>query len=136
MEFKCRNTKEEDLVELVDWWKWHRFTPPVREMLPDDISSGIMVTLDGQNICAGFLYSTSASKLFHIEYIVSTYKVRDKEIRKEALRYLIGGLKYMAKEMGAKIIFTNLVNQNLKKSFLDNDFIVGSKNSEELICLI
>lgn len=136
MDLRCRNTREEDLVELVDWWKWHRFTPPVREMLPDDLSSGIMVMDGNENICAGFVYSTSASALFHIEFIVSTYKVRDKELRKEALMLLIGGLKYMAKEMGAKIIFTNLVSQNLKKSFLDNGFIVGSKNSEELICLV
>jgi len=133
--FDVRNTEEADYVELVDWWKWHKFTPPVRIMLPDDFSSGLMVSKDGENICAGFIYTTSASKLFKVEFIVSTYKVKDRQIRDEALKFLITGLIYMCKQMGAKLIYTNIWEgkKNLIESLNECGFLYGSKNCQEMI---
>lgn len=133
--FDYRNTEESDMPELIDWWKWWKFRDPHRLMLPDNINNGMMVSLNGENICAGFVYSTSASSLFHVEFIVSNYNVKDRIIRSEALDFLILGLKHIAVEMGAKIIYTHIVHPNLVKRFIKLGYLKGSENSTELVYL-
>lgn len=134
--FKVRNLIETDYIELLDWWKWHRFPAPSRELLPDDISTGVMVSKNGENICAGFVYATSSSNLYWIEWIVSTYKVRDKQIRKEAIRILIDTLSGLVSEVNGKYIYTSLKNQNLVQSYLDCGFIKGSEGTIEMMKLL
>ena len=134
--FNYRNTTEEDYEIMKDWWKWHRFKAPQRHILPDNFSDGLMISHEGENLCSGFIYRTSSSSLFWIEWIVSTYKVRDKELRAESLRFLISGLMYMAKQSGAKVIYTSLINPHLKQAYLDCGFVVGSKSADELVCVL
>jgi len=131
--FEYRNIQEDDYSILVDWWKWHRFPAPPREILPDNISDGIMVSVNGENVCAGFVYRTSSSSLFWCEWIVSSYKIRDKEVRKKAISNLIEAIKFLANEMGAKVIYTSLINPLLKQAYLDSGFVVGSSSADELI---
>lgn len=131
--FEVRNTDGKDYEELCDWWKWHKFTAPPFEILPDDKSHGLMISYNGENICAGFVYATSSKVLFWTEFIVSTYKIKDKKIRKDALLFLIKGLNYMAKEMGAKVIYTNVVNPSLVKRYLESGYIEGSKNNIAMV---
>ena len=131
--YEVRNTLESDYEELIDWWTWHRFKAPSRIMLPDDFSDGVMISYKGENVCAGFVYRTSASAFFKCEFIVSTYKVKDKMIRHKSLLILIEALKFMCKKMGAKIIYTSLVNSNLIDKYLECDFVKGSINCVEMV---
>ena len=71
---------------LVGWWKSWRWTPPAREMLPQDGTGGVMVSVDGVDVCAGFMYYTN-SKTVWIEYIVSNPEFKDRPKRKEAIDY-------------------------------------------------
>lgn len=137
-----RNTCENDYVELCDWWVKHRFGNVPRYILPDNISSGLMVSFNGENICAGFVYKTSSSSFFYVEWIVSTYKrqfkdkTENREFRDNALKYLINGLVYMCKEMGAKTIYTSLRNPNLINKYSDCGFVLGSSNTQEMVFVV
>lgn len=131
--FQVRNTTDKDYSELVDWWKWHRFPAPPFDILPDNKSNGLMVSYKGKNLCAGFVYSTSSSSLYWIEWIVSTPHIKDKEVRKEGLKFLVNGLSYMAQQMGAKVIYTSLINPKLIETYSECGFVQGSKNATEMI---
>ena len=136
IKFEVRNTNIDDYKELCDWWKFWKFKAPPLFILPDDKSDGLMVSYKGENLCAGFIYSTSSSSLFHVEWIVSTYKIKDKLVRKEGLNFLINGLGYMGKQMGAKVIYTSLVNPMLIKRYADCGWNEGSKNATEMVMVV
>lgn len=136
MNFEVRNTREEDYEIICDWWRfWPKWEPQPRWMLPDNLSDGLMVSFKGENLCAGFIYRTSASKLFKCEFIISSYKIKDRQARKEGIIFLIQGLKYLAKQMGAKVIYTSLNNDALIDKYLDCGFIEGSKGCTEMVYL-
>ncbi|KZE77495.1 hypothetical protein AV926_14060 [Myroides marinus] len=129
--FSARIIKEEDYTELLTWWKWHRFSPPLLEMLPN---SGVMISKEGVNICAGYIYFTN-SKICWIEFIVSNPNYRELD-RKEAIKELILQLGYIAKDNGFKVAYTNLKNPSLIKFFSDVGYHEGSINTTEMISLL
>lgn len=131
---KVRTTSVEDYPELTEWWKWFRFPAPSIAMLPNNMDDGIMVSKDGINICAGFIYSTP-SVIYWCEYIVSNPNVRDNTTRKEAIELLINTISQVATDMGAKAIFTSVKNENLLNRYLSCGYI-RSSNTTELIKLI
>lgn len=135
-DFKVRNTNEFDYPQLCEWWKFHKFSAPHFDVLPDDKSHGLMVSYEGKNLCAGFVYATSSKILFWSEWIVSTYEIKDREVRKEGLKFLIKGLSYMAKEMGAKIVYSNVLSPSLVKRYLECGYVEGSKNTTAVINII
>lgn len=129
--FSARIIKEEDYTELLTWWKWHRFPAPDLEMLPN---SGVMISKEGINICAGYIYFTN-SKICWIEFIVSNPNYRELD-RKEAIKELILQLGYIAKDNGFKVAYTNLKNPSLIKCFSDVGYHEGSINTTEMISLL
>lgn len=126
---------ESDLDQVKGWWKWWRFGEVHRLMLPDNISDSIMIKSANQEMCCGFIYRTSASKLFHIEFIVSNPRVKDKILRKKCMDMLIKELIKKASEMGAIVIYMNLKNHHLIEHLKNNGFIVGSGNTQEMVYL-
>lgn len=126
---------ESDLGQLKEWWKWWRFGDVHRFMLPDNIQDSVMIKSENQEICCGFIYRTSASKLFHIEYIVSNPNVKDKDLRNKCIDLLISKLVEKASKMGAVIIYMNLKNHQLINHLKNNGFIVGSGNTQEMVYL-
>ncbi|SED10145.1 hypothetical protein SAMN04489761_4277 [Tenacibaculum sp. MAR_2009_124] len=133
LKLNIRSTKITDYEELKEWWNWHRFPPPNIELL-DGLKYGLMVSYGGDNICAGFIYFTNAKAYGMLEFIVSTYKIRDKVIRKKAIEFLINCLKEVAKNNGVQYIWSSVRNENLIKHYLDCEFSIGSKKTTELIC--
>jgi len=130
-----RLTNKEDYKELSKWWDFWRWGDgkPSLDLL-DDLKFGLIVSVDGKNICAGFIYFTNAKKFGLMEYIVSTNKVKDKKIRKEALLYLITCLKQLAKEQGVTTLISYLINDSLINNYLESGFIIGDKNATAMIC--
>ena len=120
-----RNLEEKDYNMLVTWWIDNRFPVVPRDILPNNISDGLVVYYDGTPVCAGFLYATSSSSLFWLEWIISSYSVKNK-VRSISLSYLVNGLKYMAKKMNAKVIYTSVMSLILRK-MLDNGFVLDLK---------
>ena len=135
MNFNLRVTSAEDYPELCDWWDYWRWvdSKPSLDLL-DHLKFGLMVSSETENICAGFVYFTNATSYGLIEFIVSNPNVKDKEVRKEALIYLIACLKEFGKKNGMKVIITYLVNNNLIDKFLETGFVVGDKNTTGMIC--
>lgn len=115
--------------ELVSWWKWHRFPAPSIDMLPNSLKDGIVISKNGVNICAGFLYRTPSSFCW-LEYIVSNPEVKDKKLRAESLELLINSIIQLAQKMGFKLIFTSVKNENLIKKYVTCGFVIGTKTTE------
>jgi hypothetical protein len=124
-------TKDYDM--LVEWWKFWRFCPPTREVLPDNGLSGIVVTDDNDTpICAGFIYYTN-SPIAWIEFIVSNPEIKDKKIRHGSLVFLINELSGTALLNNRKVIYSSLKNENLMNKYVECGFQKGGSNTTEMI---
>jgi hypothetical protein len=115
---------------LKPWWKFWRFKGPAFDMLP--INGGIMLSEDGVDICAGFVYLTN-SKTAWVEWIVSNPDVKDRDKRKHYLLTLINTLTKVAQEKGNKYIYTSLKNQSLINLYKEAGYQKGSKDCQEMI---
>ena len=113
---------------LCKWWNDWKWTPPAKESLP---LTGIIVSKDGVDICAGFVYFTN-SKMVWVEYIISNINYREKD-RKEIIEYTINGLCAIAFNQGFKYIYTSLTNESLMKRYSNCGFIKGSSGCQEMI---
>lgn len=132
--FDIRLLNENDYDELLKWWKWFRFPAPAREFLPEQGKGGIMVSKDGVNICAGFIYFTNSS-IAWIEFIVSNPEYKDSD-RKEAIELLISELTEICRVKGYKVAFTSIKNENLINRFSSSGFIKASTNTTEMMKVI
>lgn len=130
----ARKLTEEDYKTLCKWWADNRFPIPPQDALPVNGTSGVMVYDEqGNEICAGFIFDTSAKSLCWIEYIVANFEIKDKGLRKEAIRFLINVLIQAAKKMGKTNLFTSLKNESLINHFKACGFIAGQQNTVEMI---
>ncbi|AGO48628.1 hypothetical protein Phi18:3_gp116 [Cellulophaga phage phi18:3] len=135
---KTRLLENSDYETLVGFWKANRFPPPSFDDLPtvNGELQGVMVHMEGVNICAGFIIDTTIKNGAMIEYIVANFDIKDRGIRKDALVMLINKLSELGKFIGKKYVFTSVKNQNLIKSFEDSGFNVGSSNTMEMIKIV
>lgn len=132
--FSVRILNEFDYDILVKWWKQWRWSAPPRDFLPQDGTGGLMIEKDGINIVAGFIYMTN-SKVSWSEYIISNFEYKEKD-REEAIKILIQELSRVAKEMGAKYIFTSVKNPKLIKHYEEMGYVCGSKNTTEMYMML
>lgn len=132
---QLRFTKKEDYPELSNWWNWWRWkdSKPSLELL-DNLKYGLIVSNETENICAGFMYFTNANAFALLEFVVSSPKIKDKSLRKESQIFLICSLLEFAKKQGVKVIFSSVRNPNLIKTYQECGFILGTENSNEMIC--
>jgi hypothetical protein len=135
MEFNIRLLSEDDYDNiLVKWWKDWRWEPVPKDALPGNGTYGYMVSKDGIDICAGFLY-TSNSSMAMCEFIVSNFEYKNKD-RKDAIVFLIDALCNAAKLQGFKYVWTCLKNPSLIKSYEANNFSKSSPNCLEMIKIL
>ena len=89
MAFDCRLLEEGDYENiLTKWWHdWRWAEPPAKDSLPQDGLCGLMISKDGVNICAGFIFLTN-SKTAWCEYIISNFEYKEDD-RGEAIEMLI-----------------------------------------------
>jgi hypothetical protein len=126
---------DSDYEILVDWWKDWRWDAPPRDMLPQDGLGGLMVSKDGVDICAGFIYFTN-SKTAWIEFIVSNFNYKEKD-RKQALEFLISSLVDITRDVNkCKYIYTSLKSSSLIKRYENCGFKSGSTSCTEMIMVI
>ena len=129
---KYRQLTENDYSDfLIKWWTDNRFTPPPIDFLPNNGKDGIVVydADTNTNIAAGFVYITN-SEVAWVEYIVANFEVKNKEVRKQAIEFLI---KQLVLSSGKKYLFSSLKNPNLIKHYLNSGFVVGTQNTTELL---
>jgi hypothetical protein len=132
MNFDTRTISESDYENILKkWWKDWRWEAPSRDFLPTNLD-GIIVSKDGVDICAGFLYNTNSS-ISWLEFIVTNFEVKDKPLRKEALSYMVEVLKVLSAIDKKKYIYTSIRNQSLIKNMKEFGFLEGSTGCTELI---
>lgn len=129
--FNIRMLTDNDFPTLQKWWDWWEFPKPPKDYLPDEGRGGIMVTKNGIDICAGYLFFTN-SKIAWLEFIVSNNEYKDKD-RKESKVFLINELTQIAKRKGFKVVFTSINDPFLIKYYKECGYSVGSENTTELI---
>lgn len=133
---EVRYLKESDYDDiLVGWWSQWRWSAPAKDMLPQNGEGGIIVSKDGEDICAGFVYFTN-SKTAWIEYIISNPNYKNREDRKNALNMLINVLSIYVEQEGYKYIYTSLKNKHLIDRYADCGFLSGDKNCQEMIKIL
>jgi len=130
---EARRLVESDYEVLVEYWKWSRFPPPPKEMLPNMGLGGMMVADEnGNNICAGFLYNTD-SALAWIEFIVANPQIKDREIRRKGLVFLIESLTNEARELGYFAVFASIKVESLIQRYIEAGYSADGKKSTELV---
>ena len=132
--FSFRLLEENDYEKLVEWWKWFRFPVPARKFLPEDGKGGVMITKDGIDIVAGFVFFTN-SKLCWIEFIVSNPEYKNKD-RKQAIVECIKKLCFIAKNKGYKAVFTSIKSENLIESYKKAGFNASPHKTTELTFIL
>lgn len=130
--FFARTTTEEDYPELCEWWAANRFPAPPQDMLPENGKCGIIVEHEGKNICAGFLYFTN-SKIMWFEYLVASFEIKNKELRKESIQFLLNSVAFVAKSKGFKVIFTSVKHPSLINHYKEAGWVIGSEGTKEMI---
>jgi hypothetical protein len=120
---------------LVDWWKKWRWTAPSKDMLPENGNGGIIISKDGVDICAGFIYFTN-SKTAWIEYIISNPEYKNREDRVIALNMLINVLSEIIIDKEYKYIYTSVKNKHLMNRYSDCGFLYGDSNCQEMIKIL
>jgi hypothetical protein len=125
-----------DYETLSSWWRDWRWTPPPpADMLPENGTGGVMVSKDGVEICAGFVYFTN-SKAAWIEFIVSNFQYKEND-RHEALEFLINVLIELVKDAGDfKYIYTSLKSKSLIDRYSNCGFIKGDSNCQEMVKIL
>ena len=129
--FEVRLLQHDDYENLVKWWNFWKFPAPPRDYLPEEGTGGIIISKDGVDVCAGFLFLNN-SKIAWLEYIVSNPEYKQKN-RKEAIVELIETLCSIAKNRGYKAVFSSLKSEPLIQRYLEAGFVKGSTNTTEVI---
>jgi len=131
---QARYLISEDYDTLCKWWNDNRFTPPLIEMLPENGCGGIMISSEGRDVCAGFLYLTN-SKCAWVEWIVCDFNYRESD-RSECILFLINALSELAKQSNYEYLYTVVKNKHLIGKYEQCGFIKGDSNSQEMILKI
>jgi hypothetical protein len=132
MQFNVRYIIKDDYENtLKKWWSdWNWDAPPF-DMLP---STGIVVSFNGVDICAGFMYKTD-SKIAWLEYVVSNREYKESN-RAEAIEFLLQVLCSIADTSGFKYIYASLKSQPLIAKYQKTGFIKGDSNCQEMIKIL
>jgi hypothetical protein len=130
MEVRMLNTDDYD-QSLKPWWESWGWSAPSKDFLPEDGIGGLMVSYEGVDICAGFIYFTN-SKAAWIEFVISNKEYKG-DNRKEALQLLINCLSSVAEDKKFKYIYTSLKSNSLIKIYSDCGFTKGDSNCQEMI---
>lgn len=118
-----------DYETLFDWWiDWGWEKPPTLEMLSN---YGYIVSKDGVDMYAGFLYFTGSSMAW-LEFVVCN-KNATPEQRRGCLDKLIEVVTIIAKDKCAKSIFTSTNNPAFVNSLMKLDFTKGDIGVTQLI---
>lgn len=116
---------------LVKWWESWGWIPPNRDMLPQNGTGGVIISKDGVDICAGFIYFTNSTMAW-LEYIVSNKEYRNED-RSEAIEMLINVLSSIAKDNGFKYIYASIKSQPLISKYKAAGFKMGDSNCQEMV---
>jgi len=130
---QTRRLSNDDYNELCQWWAaWGWEAPVPKDFLSD---TGIMVSEENVNICAGFLYTISNAPVGWFTFPVSNPAIRG-VARKKAIQIMISEIEKIAKDNGIKYLYSSLRIQSMIDAQKSAGFIEANKNNTELIKII
>jgi len=133
---ESRKLVESDYEQLKEWWhEWGWVDPPTLDLLPENGKGGIMISQDGVNICAGFIYEVSNANIAWFTFPISN-KILNKKLRGTALEFMVLGVIEICKQKGYKYIYSNLRNPSMIQHQVNNGFVRTGNNFTELIKLL
>lgn len=136
MEFTIRKLNSTDYEEiLTEWWNDWRWTPPLKDFLPENGEGGIIVYDGDIPVCAGFYYITN-SKVGWCDWIISNFQYKDKQKRKKALSQLVNILSETLKVNGCKYSYALLKSKSLISIYENNGYTQGDNYNSEMIKLL
>ena len=125
--------KETDYENILcGWWRDWRWSPPLKDFLPDNGKGGFIVYDGDIPVCAGFMYTTN-SKAIWCDWIISNINYKDRVKRKEALELLIKTISNKAELLGMKYIYALIKNKPLIDTYKKVGFIAASSYNQEMI---
>ncbi len=131
MKFNARKLTEQDYSMLVDWWKWWRWSPPSKNLLPNNGTGGIIIEKNNIPVVAGFLYFTN-SEMVLLEWIVSNPKYKESD-RKDAIEMLISVSEQVCRKENKKYMFTIGRSKHIRETHEKLGWSVDTKSSYEII---
>lgn len=128
-----RKLVETDYDEiLTGWWKDWKWTPPEREMLPENGTGGFIIFDEDIPVCAGFLYNTN-SNIAWVEFVVSNFNYKDRKKRKWAFTLLLSYLENLSTSIGKKYLYSILKSDSLIKTYEQLGYVKGDNKYQEMI---
>jgi hypothetical protein len=129
MKFNVRAVQEVDYNNtLKPWWDSWGWVAPPKDFLPE---TGIIISKNDIDICAGFMYLTN-SKVALTEFFISNKEYKDKD-RSEAIELLIDCLIELANNHGCKYAHVILKNKSLLNKYKEAGYIESDTNVIEMI---
>lgn len=117
---------------LLGWWEDWEWKAPLKEILPNNGTGGLIVYDDETPVCAGFVYQTN-SKLSWVEWVVSNKQYRKKPNRKNAIELLVRSLTLVASGAGYDYCYALTNSSALSETYKKMGYIEGDSYSKEMI---
>lgn len=132
MEFTSRWLEEGDYDNILKGW-WERWRWPIvpRNFLPDNGTGGIMISKDGIDICAMFLYFANSDLCF-LGFSISNPEYKEND-RLKAIEKLIEISCEYAFEKGYEYIYSVANKKTLIDGHKKNGFNPSLSNCVEMI---
>lgn len=121
--FEVKPYTPENYAEVSEWWKDWKWDPIPEQYLPPD---GLIVSFEGKNICAVFLYRTNTPICWAENYI--SVKECDRHTRQWALDILIANAVEKAVSFGFEVVMSSINHPVLGKRLEKGGFMVADTN--------
>ena len=114
---KHRYYTQNDYLMLTKWWEsWDWMALP-EVTLP---ATGIIITNQGVDICAAFLYKTDSAVCWAENFIIDKQAPRD--LRRGAVECLIKQITIEAKEQGFAVMMSSIQHEGLIKKLIASGY--------------
>lgn len=128
--FEWRLLTDEEIANiLVPWWEKHKFPPVHLDYLS---RTGIMVSKNGIDLYAGFVYYTQTAWGL-LEFVVSNPSRESVQYKRGALERLVDIASVLSKEKGVKALFISTNNKGFRNQLLKSGFLDGDSDTYQLV---
>lgn len=95
---------ENDYADVVNWWRFHKWAPPARELLP---FLGFIAESEQGKLAAQWIYEAKTGKICYIEFLISNPEA-NKEERKDGIDLVISRCIREARDRGYFLAYTSV----------------------------
>ena len=119
---KIKRIEESNFDEISQWWLDWGLEIPDPDYLPHDSTGGYIVSKDGINVAAGYLYFTNA-RIAYVDFVISNIKYRKKD-RNELITQLIDYMVSHAIKVGCRFVWATSAEPGIVSKVKSLDYSV------------